>query len=90
LSVRLSRALPHCCYRCRTHPRDCRRRVLEIDFCKDPRWQHVCVYFQPDLERGRGIHILLDDLIEMELVVPELIVSKGIKPEGLMTCAVVF
>jgi len=42
-------------------------------------------YFKPDLERGRGIHVLLDDLVQAEFVGPELFVAHGIKPEYLFT-----
>jgi hypothetical protein len=62
-----------------------RRRTLKIDFSEDPGRQHVRVYFQPYLERRRGIHILLDDLMQAEFVGPELLVAHGIKPEYLFT-----
>ena len=43
--------------------------------------QHVRVHFEPDLERHRRIHVLLDDLVQAERVGPELLVTKGVEAE---------
>ena len=59
--------------------RDRRRRALEIDLLEDARRQHVRVHFEPDLERGRRIDVLLDDLVQAELVGPELLVTEGVE-----------
>ena len=59
--------------------RDRRRRALEIDLFEDPGGQHVRVDFEPDLERGRRVHALLDDLVQTERVGPDLLVAEGIE-----------
>jgi hypothetical protein len=61
--------------------RDRRRRALEIDLREDPRRQHVRVHLEPDLERRRRVHALLDDLVQAERVGPELLVAKRVEAE---------
>ncbi len=61
--------------------RDRRRRALEIDLFEDPGGQHVGVHLEPDLERGRRVHALLDDLVQTERVGPELLVTEGVEAE---------
>ena len=62
--------------------RDRRCRTLEIDLLEDAGGQHVRVHFEPDLERGRRIHVLLDDLVQAELVGPELFVTEGLEAKN--------
>jgi hypothetical protein len=62
--------------------RDRGGRTFEIDFLEDPGWQHVRVHFEPDLERRRWIHALLDDLVQAELVGPELFVTKRLETKN--------
>ena len=59
--------------------RDGRRRALEIDLVEEPGRQDVRVDFQPDLERGRRIHALLDHLMQPQLVGPHHFVAEGVE-----------
>jgi hypothetical protein len=58
-----------------------RCRALEIDLVKDSGGQRVRVHFEPDLERGRRIYILLDDFVQTKLVGPDLFVAEGVEAE---------
>ena len=49
-----------------------------------PGGQHVRVHLEPDLERGRRVDALLDDLVQAERVGPELLVAEGIEAEDLL------
>jgi hypothetical protein len=60
---------------------DRRGRALEIDRLQNPRRQHVGVHLQPDLQGRCRVDALFDDLVQPELVCPELFVAKGIEPE---------
>ena len=62
--------------------RDRRRRTLEIDLLEDAGRQHVRVHFEPDLQRRRRIHALLNDLVQAELVGPELFVTEGFEAKN--------
>jgi hypothetical protein len=62
--------------------RDRRGWTLEIDFLEDQGRQHVRVHFEPDLERRRRIHVLLDDLVQPELVGPELFVAERVETKN--------
>ena len=61
--------------------RDRRRRALEIGLVEGPGGQRVRVHFEPDLERGRRVHVLLDDLVQPERVGPEFLVAKRFEAE---------
>ena len=61
--------------------RDRRGRTLEIDLLEDAGRQRVRVHFEPDLERGRRIHVLLNNLVQAKLVGPELFVAEGLEAE---------
>ena len=61
-----------------------RRRALEIDLLEDPGGQRVRVHLEPDLERRRRVHALLDDLVQAERVGPELLVAEGLEAEDLL------
>ena len=56
--------------------------LLRSTFSRMPGGQHVRVHFEPDLERGRRIHVLLDDLVQAELVGPELLVTEGLEAKN--------
>jgi hypothetical protein len=62
--------------------RDRRCRTLEIDLFEDSGGQYVRVHFESDLERGRRIHVLLDNLVEAERVGPELFVAEGVETKN--------
>jgi hypothetical protein len=47
-----------------------------------PGGQYVRVDFEPDLERSRRIHVLLDNLVQAELVSPELFVTEGLETKN--------
>ncbi len=48
---------------------------------ENPRGQDVGVDFEPDRERRRRVHALLDDLVHVKRVGPELLVTKRIEAE---------
>ena len=60
---------------------DRRGRTLEIDLLEDTGRQGVGVHFEPDFERCGRIHVLLDNLVQAELVGPELFVAEGVEPK---------
>src|SRR5688572_31227732 len=62
--------------------RDRRRRTLEIDLLEDTGRQYVRVHLEPDLQRSRRIHALLDNLVPAELVGPELFVTECLEAKN--------
>jgi hypothetical protein len=62
--------------------RDRRGRTLEIDFLENAGGQHVGVHFEPDLERRRRIHVLLNNLVQTERVGPELFVTERLEAKS--------
>ena len=62
--------------------RDRRGRTLEIDLLEDAGRQYVRVHFEPDLERSRRIHVLLNNLVQAELVGPELFVTERLEAKN--------
>jgi hypothetical protein len=61
--------------------RDSGRRTLEIDFLEDASWQRVRVHFEADLQRRGRVHVLLDDLVQVKLVSPQLLVAERLEAE---------
>src|SRR5512146_3389492 len=55
--------------------------LFRSTFWENPRWQDISVDLEPDRERRRRVHALLDDLVHVERVGPELLVTKRIEAE---------
>ena len=61
--------------------RDRRCRTLEVDLVENPWRQRRRVHFEADLECRNRVDVLFDNLVQTQLVGPELLVTKGVEPE---------
>ena len=62
--------------------RDRRGRTSRSTFSRTPAGSASGVHFEPDLQRRRRIHVLLDNLVQAELVGPELFVAERLEAKN--------